>query len=45
MTENNELERMWKEVVMTNLKYYSGTCLDRLRKPMKNINQGSQQPT
>jgi hypothetical protein len=34
---NGELERMWKEAVVTFFRYYLGICLDGLRKIMKNL--------
>jgi hypothetical protein len=32
----DELEMIWKEVVM---KYYTSICLNRLRKPQKNLKE------
>jgi hypothetical protein len=32
----NELGRIWKDVVMTRLGYYSSICLERMRKNHKN---------
>jgi hypothetical protein len=29
---NNELEAMWKEEPLPNLRYYAGICLDGRRK-------------
>jgi hypothetical protein len=34
---NNELEGMWKEVVMAKLLYSAGIYCEELRKTMKNI--------
>jgi hypothetical protein len=42
MMTNNELERMWKEVVVIYfLRYCPGICLEGLRKAMRNPNQES----
>jgi hypothetical protein len=30
---SNELESIWKEAVVTYSRYYTGLCLDGLRKP------------
>jgi hypothetical protein len=38
---NDELERIWKEVVMA---YYPGIRLEGLRKTTKNLSQNSQSP-
>jgi hypothetical protein len=35
MIVNNELERMWKEAVVAQLRYYPGICLEGLRKTTK----------
>jgi hypothetical protein len=32
---NDELERMWKEATVVNLRYYPGMWLVGLRKPTK----------
>jgi hypothetical protein len=37
MIVNYELERIWKEAAMLNLKYYSGICLEGLKKTKKNV--------
>jgi hypothetical protein len=42
MTVNNELERMWKEVVIAYLRYYPGICLEELRKTTERHCQDSQ---
>jgi hypothetical protein len=34
---NNELERMWKEVMMTYSEIYPSVCLDGLRKTKQNL--------
>jgi hypothetical protein len=34
---SNEFERIWKEVVMPNLKHYSCVFLERLRKITNNL--------
>jgi hypothetical protein len=39
---NDELEKMWKEVVMAILRYYPGICLDGWQKTMKTLNPDSQ---
>jgi hypothetical protein len=39
---NNELERIWKEVVMPVWRYYRGIFLMVLRKTMKHFCYGSQ---
>jgi hypothetical protein len=36
MIVNNELERMWKEAVVTSLRYYSKMCLDE-GKPRESV--------
>jgi hypothetical protein len=33
---NDELQRMWKEAIVTYLRYYSGMCLEVLREATKN---------
>jgi hypothetical protein len=35
----DELEGIWKEVVVAQLGYYPGICLERLEKTTKNSNQ------
>jgi len=44
MFVNDELERLWKEVVMASFKYCPNICLKWLGKPMKIICQGRQSP-
>jgi hypothetical protein len=39
---NNELEKLWKEAVMVQLRFCQTIFLDRLRKTMKNFSQDSQ---
>jgi hypothetical protein len=39
-----KMERMRKEAVVPNLKYYPGLCLEGLRKTSKNIGQDSRSP-
>lgn len=34
---NDELEKMWKKVVMANLQYYPRICLEGLGKTMKTL--------
>jgi hypothetical protein len=34
---NNELERIWKETAVALSKYYTGICLERLRKLQRNL--------
>jgi hypothetical protein len=34
---NNELERIWKDTVVTLLRYYQGICLDGMRKAKQKI--------
>jgi hypothetical protein len=31
----NELERIWKEMIVKSSWYYSGVCLEELRRTMK----------
>jgi hypothetical protein len=38
---NNGLERIWKEEVVVNLRYYPGICLEELRKITRNLRQDS----
>jgi hypothetical protein len=38
---NNELEKIWKEAVVT-LRYYPGIFLEGLRKATKNLSRDSQ---
>jgi hypothetical protein len=38
---NDELERIWEEAVVANLKYCSGIWLEGLRKTTKYISQDS----
>jgi hypothetical protein len=38
---NDELERIWKEVVVPNLRYYPNICLEGLRKTTQNLSQDS----
>jgi hypothetical protein len=38
---NNEMERMWKKVVMVQQRCYPGTWLEGLRKIMKISSQDS----
>jgi hypothetical protein len=37
----DELERLWKEIVMAYLRHYPGICLEGLRKKTKNLTQDS----
>jgi hypothetical protein len=40
MVLSNDYEKIWKEAVLAkNLRYYAGTCLERLRKTMKNVSE------
>jgi hypothetical protein len=41
---NNELERISNEAMWSNLKYYPGICLDRVRKITKTSVQDSRSP-
>jgi hypothetical protein len=41
---NNELERIWKEAVVANFRYYPGVRLDGLRKPRKYFSQDKRSP-
>jgi hypothetical protein len=41
---NNELESMWRKVVMVNLRFYPGIWLVGLRKTMKNLSHDNQSP-
>jgi hypothetical protein len=41
---NNELKRIWKDVVVTYLKYYPGICLVGLRKTTKTLCGNSRTP-
>jgi hypothetical protein len=34
---NNELERRRKEAMRNDLRYFTGDCLEGLRKPRKNL--------
>jgi hypothetical protein len=45
MIVNNESERMWKEEVNPNLRYYSSICLEELRKATKTSSQDGQPPS
>jgi hypothetical protein len=40
----NELESIWKEAVVTYSRYYTGLCLDELRKPTINLIQDCRCP-
>jgi hypothetical protein len=42
---NNELERIWKEVVVTSSINYHGILRDELRETTKNMNQESRCPS
>jgi hypothetical protein len=33
---NNEVERIWKEIVIPKLRYYSEVCPERLNETTKN---------
>jgi hypothetical protein len=44
MSVSNEFERMWKKRSWPNLRYYSGICLEGLRKTTKNLSQDSRSP-
>jgi hypothetical protein len=39
-----ELERMWKEAVVAQLRYYPGNCLEGLRKTTNDLSQDSRRP-
>jgi hypothetical protein len=39
---NNELERIWKETAMSDLRYHLGICLEGLRKRTKQFCQERQ---
>jgi hypothetical protein len=41
---NHELERIWKKVVVAYSSYYTGICLEELRKTMKKHGQDSRCP-
>jgi hypothetical protein len=41
----DELERIWKEAVMTWLRYYPGIYLGELRRTMKDLSQKSRCPS
>jgi hypothetical protein len=41
---SDELERIWKEAVVSLLRYYRGILLERLRKITKNLSQDSRCP-
>jgi hypothetical protein len=38
----NEMERLWKEAVLPNLRHYYGICLEGLKQIMKNLNHNGQ---
>jgi hypothetical protein len=38
---DDELKRIWKEVVVAELRYYPGICMEGMRKTMKNYGQDS----
>jgi hypothetical protein len=40
----NEQEMIWKEETMSNLRYYSRICHDRVRETVNNLGQDSQCP-
>jgi hypothetical protein len=35
--DEDELEKIWKEMVMTELRYYTGICMEGLRKTTKTL--------
>jgi hypothetical protein len=37
----DESERIWKEVIMSNLRYYPNICLEGLMETKKNLSQDS----
>jgi hypothetical protein len=39
---NDELERIWREAIVTKFRYYPGTCLEGLRKTSKGFNHENQ---
>jgi hypothetical protein len=41
---NDELEMIWKEVVMAQLRHYPGICLERLRKTTETLSQDNGVP-
>lgn len=40
----NELERLWKEAVGPDVKYYPGICLEEQRKSTENPSQDNRSP-
>ena len=41
MNRNNEVERMWKEVIELNLRYYASVYLEGLRNESQNRLSGA----
>jgi len=41
---NNGLERIWKDADMSNLRYYPGICLEKLRKATEILSHDSRYP-
>jgi hypothetical protein len=39
MTDEDELERIWKEAAVASSRYYAGICLQGLEKTSKFISQ------
>jgi hypothetical protein len=41
----DEMERMWKEAVVANLRHYPDLCLEGLRKTKKHLDQNIRSPS
>jgi hypothetical protein len=41
---NDELERIWKEAIVTQSKYFRGICMEGLRKITDNVTENSGSP-